>query len=471
MFSKFSSNETIEFCELNGCTPRFSFPDRFPIDASMKSRVAAFAIAFVLVSTLVATAEQTATPPPAAVPSGQNAVAFDPAAATQAWLDSVPPEQRQRSDAYFEGGYWLLLWDYLMTAAIALFLLGSRISARLRDRFERFTESKALQVACYSFIFILLTYALGFPLLAYEQFYREHAYGMSNQNFGQWFGEQMIGLTIQLLLGTFLLVLLYSVFRRVPRTWWLWGTALAVAILPVLFVLSPIFVEPLFNTYKPLSDPRINEQILAMAHANQIPVTQVFEVDASRQTKRISANVAGFLGTTRIALNDNLLKQCTLPEIREVMAHEMGHYVLNHTMKTLFQLAVLIFILFAVMRAAFDAAVRRWGERWGARGIGDPAGLPLLVLIFATVSFLATPLTNTITRVTEREADAFAMNTAREPDGTAKIALKLGAYRKLNPGPIEEFVFFDHPSGRARIRMAMDWKAAQLTCGEVNPER
>src|SRR5205809_2185135 len=92
--------------------------------------------------------------------------------------------------------------------------------------------------------------------------------------------------------------------------------------------------------------------------------------------------------------------------------------------------------------------------------------MPLLVLILSTLLFIATPLLNTVVRVTEREADAFGINTSREPDGMAKVALKLGAYRKLDPTPLEEFIFFDHPSGRARIRMAMDWKAAALPAGE-----
>jgi STE24 endopeptidase len=120
-------------------------------------------------------------------------------------------------------------------------------------------------------------------------------------------------------------------------------------------------------------------------------------------------------------------------------------------------------------RVLFDAAVSRWGERWGVRGIADPAGLPLLVLILSTLTFVVTPFSNTIVRVTEREADAFGINTSREPDGMAKVALKLGAYRKLDPAPGEEFIFFDHPSGRARIRMAMDWKAAHLPAGEASP--
>jgi STE24 endopeptidase len=275
----------------------------------------------------------------------------------------------------------------------------------------------------------------------------------------------LIELGLELVLGSLVLIVLYAVFRRAPRTWWIWGTGVAVVFLLVGNFLAPVYVEPLFNSYKPLKDPAIKDPILAMARANQIPVNQVYEVDASRQTTRVSANVAGFLGTTRIALNDNLLKQCTLPEIREVMAHEMGHYVLNHGAKLVTYAAIFIVIGFGLTRSLFDAAVRRWGIRWGVRGIADPAGLPLLSLILTVYAFVITPLNNTVTRVTEREADAFGINTSREPDGMARVALKLSAYRKLNPGPLEEFIFFDHPSGRARIRMAMDWKAARLPAG------
>src|SRR5207244_2654611 len=152
-------------------------------------------------------------------------------------------------------------------------------------------------------------------------------------------------------------------------------------------VITPVFVEPLFNTYKPITNPEIRNPILAMAQANQIPARQVFEVDASRQTTRVSANVAGFLGTTRIALNDNLIKQCTLPEIRAVMAHEMGHYVLNHGAKLLTYSAIFIVIGLALTRQIFDTAVTRRGAKWGVRAIAGPAGLPLLVLILSTLLF------------------------------------------------------------------------------------
>jgi STE24 endopeptidase len=391
---------------------------------------------------------------------------LDPAAATQAWLDSVPSNQREKSDAYFEGGYWLILWNFLLTAAISIFFLGSRFSARLRDFSERVTNIKNFQIACYAIPYLLFVYVLRFPLNLYENFFREHQYGLATQSFAPWFREQLLGLALTLVGGTLLVIVLYAVFRRAPRTWWIWGTVVIIIFSGTIVLIAPVYIEPLFNTYKPLTDPKIRDPILAMAQANEIPVKQVFEVDASRQTTRVSANVSGLLGTTRVALNDNLLKQCTLPEIRAVMAHEMGHYVLNHGAKLLTYLGILILIGFALTRILFDAAVKRWGEKLRMRGIADPAGLPLLVLISSTLVFIATPFLNTVVRITEREADAFGINTSREPEGMVKVALKLGAYRKLDPTPLEEFIFFDHPSGRARIRMAMDWEAANLPTGE-----
>jgi STE24 endopeptidase len=111
--------------------------------------------------------------------------------------------------------------------------------------------------------------------------------------------------------------------------------------------------------------------------------------------------------------------------------------------------------------------VARWGGRWGVRGIADPAGLPLLAALFALYAFVLTPVINTHIRTEEAEADIFGLNAAREPDGMAEAALQLSEYRKLSPGPVEEWIFYDHPSGRNRILMAMRWKAEHLGNGPL----
>src|ERR1700720_2364538 len=437
------------------------------MDEGMIARMVLFALVACSIS-LRPTQAQEISPAPATSTNVEAAKAFDPTKATKAWLDPVPADKREKSDAYFEGGYWLILWNFLVGAAIGIFLLASKWSARLRDFAERTTNSKSIQVAIYAVGYVLIVAVLSFPLAFYQLFLREHQYGFATQTFGPWFVEQLVGLVVALIASSVALVVFYWVFRRAPNSWWIWGTLVAVVLSFIGNFIAPIYVEPLFNTYKPLTDAKIRDSILAMARANEIPVKQVFEVDASRQTTRVSANVAGMLGTTRIALNDNLLKQCTLPEIRAVMAHEMGHYVLNHGTKLTIYFGVLALFGFGIASVAFDWALRRWGQRWDVRGIADPAGFPLLMLIFLTFAFLMTPVLNSITRITEREADQFGINTSREPDGEVKIALKLGAYRKLDPTPLEEFLFFDHPSGRARIQMAMDWKAAHLPAGNLD---
>jgi len=403
----------------------------------------------------------------AALPAGTNV--SDPGAATKAWLDSVPADKRASSDAYFEGGYWLILWNFLLSAAIMVFLLRSGISVRLRNFAERKTHFRALQTVLYGIPLFLILVFLSFPLDVYQSFFRDHSYGLSTQSFASWLQDQAIETGVALVALNILLIALYAVFRHARRSWWLWAVGVVTLFHMTALLISPIYIAPLTNKYRPLADPVIRDSILQMARANEIPVNQVYEFDASRQTNRISANVSGFLGTTRISLNDNLLKECSLPEIRAVMAHEMGHYVLNHGAKLVLYAAVMSLIMFGLLFVIFNWVIHRWGDSLQLRGISDLAALPLLALILTTLTFLLTPISNSIGRITEREADAFGINTAREPDGAASVALKLGSYRKLDPGPLEEFIFFDHPSGRARIRMAMDWKAANLPVGESKP--
>ncbi|HEX4511250.1 MAG TPA: M48 family metalloprotease, partial [Burkholderiaceae bacterium] len=163
-----------------------------------------------------------------------------------------------------------------------------------------------------------------------------------------------------------------------------------------------------------------------------------------------------------VRLNDNLLK-ATLPEIRAVMGHELGHYVMNHIYKGIVEFTVLFFFGFLVVKWAMDRLLRTFGPRWSLAGVGDVASLPLLAAAFSTFFLLATPISNTLTRVQEIEADRFGLNLAREPLGEAEVDLKLAEYRKPDPGPIEEFVFFDHPSTRYRIHDAMRWRQAMGT--------
>ena len=393
---------------------------------------------------------------------------FDAQAATHAYLETVPADKKARSDAYFEGGYWLILWDFLAGAIVYVLLLAAGWSARMRNLAERITRFKPLETFLYWLQFLVVTSLLLFPLTVYEGFIREHKYGLATQTFGPWLGDQLKGLAVGIIFGGLLMMALYGVVRRAPRTWWIWGAATFIVFMMFLILIAPVYIAPLFNKYTKLADPSVKNPILSMARANGIPATEVYEVDASRQSTRVSANVSGFLGTERITLNDNLLKRCSLAEIESVMGHEMGHYVLHHVYKGLLFFGVLIVIGFAFLRSASAWALGRWGSAWGTRGVDDVAALPLFALLISIYFFVLTPMTNTYIRTQEYEADIFGLNAAREPDGEAQVDLKVGDYRKLDPGPIEEYVFFDHPSGRTRIYAAMRWKAEDTTaCREA----
>ena len=388
--------------------------------------------------------------------------AFDAEAATEAYLARMSPEARARSDAYFEGGYWLQLWGFLYGLLVAWILLGTGLSARMRDRAERATRFKFLQTFLYAAQYIVGVALLSFPWAVYTGFFREHKYGLSTQTFGAWLTDEAKGLGVGLVLGGLTLSALYAVLRKAPRTWWIWGAVVALLFVVIGVAIAPVFIEPIFNKYTELTDPTLREPILSLARANGIPAEHVYVVDASRQTNRISANVAGLFGTMRIALNDNLLNRTSKPGIEAVMGHEMGHYVLNHVAEMILFLGVVLVTGFAFLRFSFDRVLARWGSRWGVRGIADTAGLPLLAALLSVYFFVLTPIDNTFIRTNESEADIFGLNAARQPDGFAEVALQLSEYRKMSPGPIEEWIFYDHPSGRTRIRMAMEWKAEHL---------
>jgi STE24 endopeptidase len=387
--------------------------------------------------------------------------AFDVNAATQAYLNTLTPAQKARSDAYFEGGYWLLLVEVLYAVGVAAVFLGLGLSRRIKAWTERLPR-RFLRTLAYVALYLLLAWVLSFPLTVYEGYFREHQYGLSNQSFGEWLRENLTSLALSVVFGSLLILALYAAVRRAGRAWWVWGTGIVGAFLVIGIFLGPVFISPLFNKSTPLPASPVRAAILSMARANGVPADNVYLVDASRQSKRISANVSGIGSTIRVSLNDNLLRRCTPQEVQAVMGHELGHYVLNHIQKMLVFFVVLIGIGLWVLDWAFVRLIARFGPRWDVADRADVGGLPLAVALLAILGFLATPVLNTIVRTSEQEADVFGLNAARQPDGFAAIAMKLSEYRKIDPTPLEEALFFDHPSGHTRVYTAMRWKAEHL---------
>lgn len=381
---------------------------------------------------------------------------FDVEQATRVYLDLLQGPARARSDAYFEGGYWLILWNALVAVALYGLLLVTGWSARLRAMAERLTSRRWLVPAIYGLLFTLVTFALFLPWSIYTGFVREAQYGLLNQSFGAWMGDQAKALGLSLVINPLAFMAIYAVIRRV-RAWWAVASAITVAFIALGVLIAPVFIAPLFNSYTEMPAGPLRDRIVAVARANDIPAQHIYVSDASRQTKRISANVSGLGPTIRITLNDNLLERTTPDEVVAVMGHEMGHYVLHHVWWLLlgFSLAALATFV-ALWWLAPRIIARRPG--WGVRGVGDPASAPLLLALVAVSGLILTPYVSTLSREVENQADAFGLDAVRQPDAFARVAVRLSEYRKLEPSRVEELVFFDHPSGETRIRRAMQWK-------------
>jgi STE24 endopeptidase len=270
-------------------------------------------------------------PPPFNTAQAERAAQIeDPEAATRAYLDSVPLERRQKTKSYARGNYALDFVDFAYSSLILIGLLVLGVSAKMRDVAVRITGLKPFQTILYWVQLLLLTTLFSFPLTLYRSFFRETAYGLLNQPFGDWMIDEFKELAIGIVIGGIFVMFLYGVLRKAPRLWWLWGSVVMIVFIIISIALSPVYIQPLFNKFTPVQNEEIRESILTMAHQQGIPAEEVYEMDASRRTDRISAYVAGFLGTMRIVMFDTTLKRCTPEEIGFIMGHEMGHYVLNH---------------------------------------------------------------------------------------------------------------------------------------------
>ena len=386
------------------------------------------------------------------------AASANPAKATAALINTIPPAVRAKADSYSEGGYWLLLWNFLYAAFVAWVFLFGGLSAYIKKLACR-TVKKNLSNLIYITLYFVFAFVLALPLDIYQNFIREQQYGFSNQPFLAWFIDDLITFLVELIIAAPFFVLIYALFRKVKASWWLWGAGLAVTTIIAVLVIYPVFIAPLFNNYTPLKNSAIKQQLLSMARANQVNIRQVYVYDESQQTKAFNANVTGFGSTTRIALNDNILKHRTDKEIKAIIGHEMGHYVLNHLSIMVLEFGVLIVIGFRLVKYLLNKLLAGYSKQWQAASIQDITSLPALVFLFTLYFFILTPLTNTIMRTAEIEADNYGLNAAREPGAFASVWLKTADNHKVSPGYWEEVFFYDHPCREKRILAAMIWMA------------
>lgn len=415
------------------------------------------ALALSALAALGAPAAAAPDPSPPASPASSPAVSA-PESAGQERVEI--PKDQTRQKRYAHGRYALSLagsaWGFL----VLVFLLRSRLSSRMRDEILRRTRRPNVLVFVYFALFVAVTSLLSLPLELYGGYFREKEYGFARQTLPQWFGDWAKGLGIGIALGGLFAVALYAVIRRFPRRYWLIGAAVAMAFTIFAVAVEPVFIAPLFNKFTSLAPGPLKTRLLDLAHAQGIPASDVYEVDASRQSGHTNAYVAGLLGTERIVIYDTLLQTQTPREVVAVMGHEMGHYVLRHLWKGLAFGSALILLGAWLVRTLYPKIAAGRGERWGIGPVSDVAGLPLVLLIVSVFSFFAAPPANAFSRWEEHQADAFSLDVVRDPDALAAGFAKFNTVdlSEYDPPRWIELWFYTHPSLEHRIEFCQRWK-------------
>jgi STE24 endopeptidase len=386
-------------------------------------------------------------------------MAFDPNAATARYIDSLGPAALRKSHVYTVGKEWMLLWALLVAAVVTWLIVKSGVLDRLDARFaEKRRNLRAFVIAAAYFV---VSAILSLPWTLYAGYFREKSYGRTSQPLADYLGQAALGLAITALVGGLFMMGVYWLMRRAGRragrNWWIWSGALTAIALSFLILLAPVFVEPLFNKYEPVPPGQVRDAVVEMAQRAGIPADRVYMFNGSRQSNNFTANAGGVGSTARVAISDVAFKNASLDEVRAVTGHEIGHYVLKHTWWGILFYSVAAIMLFWVADRTYPRFARAFGS---SAGLAEPRGIPVLLFMVSLFGLLTLPIFNSFGRTLETQADIYSLRTENRPDALSIALVKTAEYRYPRPGRIEEVVFYDHPSVEARVRRAMEWKAA-----------
>jgi len=384
-------------------------------------------------------------------------MAFNPAAETARYIDGLGSEALQKAASYTTASHWLLLVGLVVTAIVTWIVVRSGLLDRLSAKLQNRGWALRTWIICVAFIFVSAVISL--PWGIYEEWGFERSYGRTDQPLSDFLTQDAIGIVLSSILGGLFFLGVYALIRRAGKTWWIWSGGLATIALAATILLSPVLIEPIFNDYKPVPEGPVRAALLEMADEAKIPHDRVMMFDGSRQSNNFTANVSGVFGSARIAISDIALKQASLDEVKAVTGHEIGHYVLGHVWRTVFVIIFIAMLGFYMADRLFDRVAALFGSK---ATIGDPEGLPILLLIVSVLGVFAQPVINSVTRVGESEADAYSLRTVNLPDALAGALVKTAEYRYPRPSALQEAIFYSHPSVETRVRRAMDWKAGQM---------
>lgn len=342
--------------------------------------------------------------------------------------------------------------DFFITLLILYFIYRSGISAKIRKFCQRI-PIRFFEVWLYFALFIIAYYILSFPFDFYRGFLVEGEYGFINQTFGEWFKEDILSTLITIVFGIIPVWFVYWLINK-RKNWWLYFGIGAIPFMIISIVVAPVFISPMFNDFTPLKDQDLKQEILTLADKAGIEGSDVFQVDASKQTSKINAYVTGLFGSKRIVLYDTMIKNFTTEEIRFVMGHEMGHYVMNHIWIGLFLSSIFIIFSLWLTDKTIHPAIRKLKGKSGVDSLSNYSSLPLLMIYLTVIMFVFQPLTNGVSRFQEHRSDEFGMQISGVSGEDAASAFKkLSQYNLSDPDPhpLVEFWFYSHPALKKRI--------------------
>ncbi len=381
-----------------------------------------------------------------------------PGGATPLSTDAgLPAEAVRRAEA---------LAAALRPASLAGLLLGLAVSAvlgltRLGSRLVTLAGRPAgrrwpLTVLLGTLALVVVGRLVTLPLSAYGEVVR-HRYGLSTRTWPLWLRDVAVSTAIDAGLTALVLLALVTLARRAPRTWWAWAAAGAAGLVVAGSFLYPLVIEPAFNRFESLPAGALRTDLLELAEQSGSPVEDVLVADASRRTTSLNAYVSGFGSTRRVVLYDTLLAEVPDGEVESIVALELGH-VANDD--------VLTGTLLGALGAAAAVALLGWLLSWapllrraGADSAGDPRVVPLVLLLVAVGSLVATPVQNLVSRQVEERADLFALDLTRDAQAFIAMQRRLAQTNISDPDPPAPWQWFfgSHPTAAQRVAMAEDW--------------
>lgn len=362
--------------------------------------------------------------------------------------------------SYHKSAMILGLTGTIVSILSLIFILNTGLSSILRDLSMKIGKNEFLGYVIYILLFFIIYYLLNLPLNFYSNYIFDHSYGMSNQTLGRFFTSGLLNLLVSAVSYGIIFYIPFKLYKKYPRRWFIYTFLLSIPVMIFIYILSPLYIDPIFNKFKPLEDGKVKSSIIELTKKANIKDCKIFLVDKSKDTSALNAYMTGIGYSKRIVIWDTSLKEFTQSELNFIVAHEIGHYVLSHIYKSIIFEAVLIFLFLFLIHKILPLFILDFGRLFRIDNLKDFAIIPLVILILNISIFFISPITSFYSRYDEHEADTFALELTQDNKAGEEAFNKLskGNLSIFEPNKFYLLWFYDHPSLRDRIIFTREYK-------------